>query len=155
YTNNTLNSAYGMWAFKFSNTTSGTYKRGIKSGHHFTWQGQRIVEDAYVNLLANKPVKTYNRTNGSVIIDGIKSNTSAWVSDSTDDEKSTEIDLQQTQKIGSAVIYSGSDGGVYTSPDRIRNFSLQYWHNQSWKDIPQTVEKENRYAQAFYVFKDA
>ena len=29
YANNTLNQGYGMWAFKFANTTSGTYPRGI------------------------------------------------------------------------------------------------------------------------------
>lgn len=56
YTNNTLNQGYGMWAFKFANTTSNTYPRGIKSGHHFIWQGKRIVEDAYNNVALGKKV---------------------------------------------------------------------------------------------------
>ena len=45
-----------MWAFKFANTTSNTYPRGIKSGHHFIWQGKRIVEDAYNNVALGKKV---------------------------------------------------------------------------------------------------
>ena len=56
YTNNTKNKAYGMWAFKMSNTATSNYPRGVKSGHHFTWQGKRIVEDAYKNLAFGKPV---------------------------------------------------------------------------------------------------
>jgi len=153
YTENTKNGAYGMWAFKFSNTTSDVYDRGVKSGHHFTWQGQRIIEDAYKNLLLNKDVKTYNNSFAKMITDGIKTNDSAWKSDTTSIEKWIEIDLGQTKNLGSAVVYSGSAGGTYTSPDRIKNYKLQYWINNAWKDIPGTVEKDNKYSQVFHLFK--
>ena len=60
YANNMKNGGYGMWAFKFANTSSGPYPRGIKSGHHFIWQGKRIVEDAYKNIALGKTVTTSN-----------------------------------------------------------------------------------------------
>ncbi|HEY4205207.1 MAG TPA: sialate O-acetylesterase, partial [Puia sp.] len=86
YTNNTLNGAYGMWAFKFANTTSSVYPLGIKSGHHFTWQGQRIVEDAYTDLAKGRPVTASSQTSGwaaSNVTDGDKSDRSAWHSDAS------------------------------------------------------------------------
>jgi hypothetical protein len=157
YTNNTKNAAYGMWAFKFSNTVSDVYKSGVKSGHHYTWQGKRIVEDAYTNLAAGKPVKTSNQsTDGKAgrITDGDKSDQSAWLSDSTNTEKWIEIDLQAELQLGSAVLYTGSAGGLYTAPDRVRSFSLQYLFNNEWHDIPGFRENENKYAQTFRSFRE-
>lgn len=152
YTNNMKNGGYGMWAFKFANTASGTYPRGIKSGHHFIWQGRRIVEDAYRNLALNKPVRS-SGGNAAAVTDGNKSNLSAWTSDSATAEKWVEIDLGAPQAIGSAVIYTGSDGGVYTAPDRIRNFKLQYATADGWKDIAGATEENNKYAQVYSTFK--
>ncbi|MEJ7691860.1 discoidin domain-containing protein [Daejeonella sp.] len=153
YSNNTRNGAYGMWAFKFANTTSDVYSMGIKSGHHFTWQGKRIIEDAYKNLLENRPVKSYNNSAAGAVTDGLKSDISSWKSDSSATEKWLEFDLGSSKKIGSSIVYTGSAGGVYTSPDRIKNFSLQYYSNGEWKDIPGTVEKANKYAQLYRKFK--
>jgi hypothetical protein len=156
YTNNTRNGAYGMWAFKFSNTVSDVYKSGVKSGHHFTWQGKRIVEDAYINLAKNKPVKASNEApkwTPDRVVDGDKSDQSAWHSDSTASQKWIEIDLGEEKTLGSAVVYTGSASGTYTAPDRVRNFSLQYQSNGDWKDIPGFSEKENKYAQVYRIFK--
>ncbi|HXI01144.1 MAG TPA: discoidin domain-containing protein [Sphingobacteriaceae bacterium] len=154
YSNNMKNGGYGMWAFKFANTSSDAYPRGIKSGHHYIWQGKRIVEDAYTNLALNKPVRTsISATAGSMITDGDKSDVSAWVSDSASAEKWIEIDLGETQTLGSSVVYTGSSDGVYTGPDRIKNFRLQYLSNGAWKDIPGAVEKEGKYTQVFNIFK--
>ena len=50
YTENMLEGCYGMWAFKFANTASSVYPRGIKSGHHHQWKGRRFAEDAFENL---------------------------------------------------------------------------------------------------------
>ena len=157
YTNNSKNAAYGMWAFKFSNTTSDVYKSGVKSGHHYTWQGKRIVEDAYTNLAAGKPVKTSNNSTDDKagrITDGDKSDPSAWLSDSTNTQKWIEIDLQAEKQLGSAVIYTGSAGGLYTAPDRVRSFRLQYRLNSEWRDIAGFGEKENKYAQVFRLFSE-
>ena len=157
YANNTTNGAYGMWAFKFSNTVSETYRLGVKSGHHFTWQGKRIVEDAYTNLAYNKPVKAVNDSkiwSAKFIVDGDKSDRSAWHSDSTAAQKWIEIDLGEKKTIGSAVVYTGSASGVYTTPDRVRNFSLQYLNNNEWSDIPGFVETGNKYAQVFKIFNE-
>lgn len=155
YSNNMKNGGYGMWAFKFANTSSGPYPRGIKSGHHLIWQGQRVIEDAYKNLALNKPVKSSTSfANAKFVTDGIKTNTSAWQSgDGNEAEKWLEIDLGSTQELGSAVIYTGSDGGIYTAPDRVKNFKLQYLKENVWVDIPGMTEKENKYAQVFTVFK--
>ena len=96
YTNNTLNQGYGMWAFKFANTTSNTYPRGIKSGHHFIWQGKRIVEDAYNNVALGKKVIDLTSSHPAqvkVITDGNKTDASMWTSVNTDEKKCLEIDL--------------------------------------------------------------
>ena len=155
YTNNTLNQGYGMWAFKFANTTSGTYPRGIKSGHHFIWQGKRIVEDAYDNVALGKRTTdlTASRTQAvRTITDGDKTDASMWVSPDTDAEKCLEIDLGRNHVLGGAVVYTGSSYGVYTSPDRVKEFKLQYWDGAVWTDIKETVEKNARYAQSFFLF---
>ena len=153
YANNMKNGGYGMWAFKFANTASGPYPRGIKSGHHFIWQGRRIVEDAYKNIAAGKPVFTSNRQGTTTFItDGNKSDASTWISDSSTTDKWVEINLGKPYTLGSGVIYSGDAAGVYTSPERIKNFRLQYKNGNEWKDIPGTEEKDNKYAQVFQVF---
>ncbi|MDP4291662.1 MAG: DNRLRE domain-containing protein, partial [Bacteroidota bacterium] len=155
YSNNMKNGCYGMWAFKFANTASSTYPRGIKSGHHLTWQGKRIVEDAYTNLALNKPVTTSNAgSSAHLITDGNKSDASAWIADSSEMVHWAEIDLGKKVELGSSVIYNGSASGEYTSPDRIKNLKLQYWDGTTWKDIPGTVEKDNKYSQLFDIFQN-
>ncbi|MEJ7821344.1 MAG: discoidin domain-containing protein, partial [Chitinophagaceae bacterium] len=154
YANNMKNGGYGMWAFKFANTSSGPYERGIKSGHHFIWQGKRIVEDAYNNLALGKTVKTSaSKSLGNVVTDGNKTDASAWIADSSTAEKWIEIDFGANRELGSAVVYTGSASGVYTAPDRIKNFNLQYFTNGTWKEIPGAAEKDNKYAQVFFEFK--
>ncbi len=156
YANNMKNGGYGMWAFKFANTTSDVYPRGIKSGHHLTWQGTRIVEDAYENVALGRPVAVTGNAGTAVFItDGDKSDRSTWVSDSTTTPKSVTIDLGMPLSIGSAVVYTGSSAGVYTGSDRVSNFTLQYQAaDSSWKDIAGTSEKKSKYVQLFYVFKN-
>lgn len=158
YTNNTLNGGYGMWAFKFANTVSKTYPRGIKSGHHLVWQGKRIVEDAYNNVAWRK--KAVDLTSGrpvrvQAVTDGDKTDASAWVSADTDAEKCLEIDLGRDCTLGGAVVYTGSEYGVYTGPDRVKNFRLQYLTAGGWKDIPETVQENARYVQSFFLFPES
>ena len=88
-----------------------------------------------------------------MITDGNKSDASAWIADSSASGQWAEIDLGKIQELASAVIYTGSASGVYTSPDRIKNYKLQYWTENTWKNIPGTEEKDNKYAQAFEIFK--
>lgn len=156
YANNLKNQAYGMWAFKFANTYSSTYTQGIKSGHHLTWRGKRIVEDAYVNLAKNKKVISTSGTskNLSFITDGDKNDSSTWISDSTNNPKLIEIELGEEKTIGSAVVYTGSSFGVYTGPDRVKNFELQYWINNQWQTIPGSTIKDGKYVQQFIIFKN-
>ncbi len=155
YSNNMKNGAYGMWAFKFANTTSSTYPRGIKSGHHYTWQGKRIVEDAYQNLAWKKPVVTsMSQTKPSFITDGDKTDQSTWISNSSGKEKWIEIDLQKKYEIGGAAVYTGSAYGVYTGPDRVKNFKLQYLSGNEWKDIPGMNLTNNKYTQVFETFNN-
>lgn len=156
YANNMKNNGYGMWAFKFANTTSSTYPQGIKSGHHLTWHGKRIVEDAYHNLALNKPVKASSdnaQWSAKTIVDGVKTDQSMWRSDSSAAQKWLEIDLGKAETLGSAVIYTGSSVGVFTGTDRVKNFKLQYQDGSEWKDIPGTAQKNCRYVQLFLTFK--
>lgn len=155
YTNNMKDQAYGMWAFKFANTTSSAYPRGIKSGHHLTWQGQRVVEDAYTNLAQGKTVKASSEAAGFParhVTDGDKSDRSTWQSADSSGEKWLEIDLGEQQELGSAVVYTGSAYGVYTGPDRVKNFRLQYLDQGTWKDVPGGAEKNGKYVQVFLAF---
>lgn len=156
YSNNMRNGGYGMWAFKFANTASSSYPRGIKSGHHLTWQGKRIVEDAYINLALHRPVKaSVAGSQPELVTDADKSDSSAWTSDAAATPRWIEIELDTVRSIGAAVIYSGSAGGEYTSPDRVRNFSLQYYKDGSWYTIPGMDFRNNKYAQVFQVFDTA
>lgn len=155
YTNNTLNGGYGMWAFKFANTVSSAYPRGIKSGHHFTWQGKRIVEDAYKNIAFQKKVTASSSpATAAFVTDNNKTDASAWIADSSANEKWLEIDLGKKMEIGSAVIYTGSASGIYTAPDRVKNFTLKYFSDDKWNEIPGAAQQNNKYAQVFTVFKN-
>ncbi|OAQ42041.1 hypothetical protein A5893_02695 [Pedobacter psychrophilus] len=156
YSNNLKNHTYGMWAFKFANTVSSTYMQGIKSGHHLTWQGQRIVEDAYKNLALNAKVssKDGNENELKFITDGNKSDISTWYSDSTSTSKTIDIDFGSVQSIGSMSIYSGSSFGVYTGPDRVKDWQLQYWSNNKWQNIPGANIKDSKYVRYFITFKN-
>ena len=156
YANNMKNGAYGMWAFKLATNTSSSYPAGIKSGHHFTWQGTRFVEDAHKNLAENATVKTSSNTlNAKWITDGDKTENSAWVSNEETSQKWVEIDLKSVQELGSVLIYSGSAGGVFTAPDRIQNFKFEYWTKSNWLEIPETIQENNKYAQVYIPFKKA
>ena len=56
--------------------------------------------------------------------------------------------------MGGIAIYTGSEGGVFTVPDRIRSLKTQIWNGSSWRDIPGTDEKACRYAQLYYSFPE-
>jgi hypothetical protein len=155
YVHNTLNGCYGMWAFKMANTASGTYPRGIKSGHHFTWQGLRITEDAYINVAKGK--QAFDLTSGvpvkaAEICDGDKSDRSTWTSPLTPQVKCLEIDLKSVCSLGGAVVYTGSSYGVYTGPGRVKNFKLQYLKGDKWIDIKETIEEDAKYVRSFFIF---
>lgn len=152
YSNNMKNGGYGMWAFKFANTVSSTYPLGIKSGHHYIWQGRRIVEEAYHNLALGRQTASSTGNGLNLITDGDKSDASAWISDTIVNEKWIAIDTRDMPALGSAVVYTGSASGEYTAPDRVRNFKLQYDDGNGWKDIPGASEKDNKYAQVFITF---
>jgi hypothetical protein len=154
YANNMKNGAFGMWAFKLVNNTSSSYPRGIKSGHHYTWQGTRFVEDAHKNLAKDAKISSSSNSSSTVFItDGNKTEASAWISNEETNEKWIEIDLESVFELGSALIYSGSAGGVFTAPDRIRNFKLEYWTGSGWEEIPGTRQENNKYAQVYLPFK--
>ncbi len=157
YSNNLKNQTYGMWAFKFANTVSFSYTQGIKSGHHLTWQGKRIVEDAYKNLALNAKVSStgVNQNNLKFITDGNKADASTWKSDSTAASKTVEIDFGKVQAVGSLSIYSGSSYGVYTGPDRIKDYEVQYFADGKWKTVPGGNVKDGKYVRYFLSFKTA
>lgn len=157
YTNNMLNGGYGMWAFKFASNVSSTYPSGIKSGHHFTWNGRRLIEDSWKNLAFQKPVNSsissgkYKPEN---ITDGITDDYSCFVFNPEVTEKWLEIDLLKSEKIGSSLIYTGSSYGIFTGPDRVKNFKLQYKNGHEWTDIPGASVSDWKYVQVLLEFDE-
>jgi hypothetical protein len=152
YTNIMKGGGYGMWAFKFANTASSTYPRGIKSGHHHIWKGKRFFEDSYENLALGKPVNAIATDPGyhaASVTDGDKSDASAWTFTS-EGSKWLEIDLEKEEQIGGMVIYTGSANGVFTAPDRIRSIRIDRWTGSSWTPVPGASEENSRYAQLYY-----
>ena len=150
YTENMLEGCYGMWAFKFANTISTTYPRGIKSGHHHQWKGRRFAEDAWENLALGRSVSASSGTGAASVTDGDK--TTAWESHE-EGSRSLEIDLGSMQPVGGLVLYSGTEGGEFTAPDRIRNYVIELRTPDGWKKI--ASEKNNKYAQCFYTVEPA
>lgn len=150
YTENMLEGCYGMWAFKFANTSSSTYPRGIKSGHHHQFKGRRFAEDAWENLALGSRVRASSGEGASSITDGDKS--TGW-STGESGVQTVEIRLPKTCKTGGICIYSGSEGGEFTAPDRIRSFSVELLTADGWKTV--ASEKANRYAQVFYTLEPA
>lgn len=154
YANNMLGGCYGMWAFKFSNTVSSTYPQGIKSGHHHTWKGIRFAEDAFDNLAIGKRVTASGSDSpGSerFLTDGDKSNRSAWVV-TADGDKWLEIALGRNTPLGGMAIYTGSAGGEFTAPDRVRSLQIWAWVDNAWKAIEGASETGAKYAQLYYTF---
>ena len=113
------------------------------------------MEDAYTNVALGKKVMDLTSSRPvavKVVTDGNKADASMWVSQATDSEKCLEINLGKSTSLGGAVVYTGSAYGVYTAPDRVKKFRLQYWDGTEWADIKETVEKDARYAQSFFLF---
>ena len=158
YTNNMKNECYGMWAFKLASNTSSSYTRGIKSGHHAIWQGQRLVEDAWHNVAEQAQVNsTSTILQGELddVTDGCVNDSSTCVFEPTVATKYLEIKLAKKEEIGSALIYTGSSYGVFTGPDRVKNFKLQYLSGDEWIDIKGAAEKNCKYVQVLLKFEKA
>ena len=150
YTENMLEGCYGMWAFKFANTSSGTYPRGIKSGHHHQFKGLRFAEDSFENLALGAKVKISSGRGASLITDGDKS--TAWET-SERGGQTIELNLAKNSTVGGICIYSGSEGGEFTAPDRMRSFKVELQTADGWKEV--ASEKNNKYAQVFYTVEPA
>ncbi len=147
YTQNMLGGGYGMWAFKFANTTSSTYPQGIKSGHHYTWKGLRYAEDAMENIALGCPVEvcgTDQLFSAEALTDGDKSDSSVWAF-TADGPKSITIDLGGEREIGALTIYSGSSYGVFTAPDRVRKFKTEVLCDGVWTTVKEATQENNRY----------
>ena len=157
YTNNMINGGYGMWAFKLASNVSSSYPAGIKSGHHFTWNGRRLVEDAWENLALGKPVKTSvtrDDNEKEFVTDGNPEDRSTFIFNPDVKEKWIEIDLLKEEKIGSALVYTGSAYGIFTGPDRLKNFKLQYKNENTWTDIPGAKVSDWRYVRVLLEFDE-
>ncbi|MFR9649317.1 MAG: discoidin domain-containing protein [Rikenellaceae bacterium] len=152
YTNNMLNGCFGMWAFKFSNTQDGTFLYGKKSGHHHTWKGQRFIEGEANNVALGAKVTASSGENCAAIVDGDKSTESAWVCNSSE-PKWLEIELDKASDVGGIIMYSGSAGGEYTAPDRVRNFNFEALVDGEWRPIERTSVSANKFALVHYLFK--
>ena len=153
YVRNMLDGCYGMWAFKLANTRSPIYPLGIKSGHHHIWKGLRFAEDSFVNHAAGCRVSSSGcdaHSSAAAVVDGDKSDGSAWRC-TGEGPKWVMLELDKPTVLGGMAIYTGSDGGEFTAPDRLRNLVVEAEHNGSWQTV---AEYRNcRYAQLFLRFE--
>ncbi len=154
YAQNMREGCYGMWAFKFGNTASSTYPRGIKSGHHYMWKGNRFTEDSFRNLAigADVDVSAVPELAGK-INDGDKSDDSAWIC-GTEGQKSIVLNLGKETALYGIGIYSGSAGGEFTAPDRVRSLRVEYLSGQDWRPAEGASDTKSKYAQVYYTFKE-
>lgn len=150
YVRNMLEGCYGMWAFKFGNTASPRYPRGIKSGHHYMWKESRFAEDAFENLALGAAVRTSDGKAPEKITDGNKS--TAWTCE-TPGPKTVEVSFRHPVEIGGLVIYTGSEGGEFTAPDRSRSFLTELLTSDGWKKVGE--EKICNYAQVYCTVEPA
>ena len=153
YTYNMREGGYGMWAFKFANTASGTYPSGIKSGHHHIWKGRRFAEDQFENHALRCTITASGSDAGSapsLVADGIKTVACGWQSTS-DAPKWIELELPEAAALGGMALYTGSEGGEFTAPDRIRTLRIEVQHEGEWQEV--FHQKGIRYGQLFPRFE--
>ncbi len=149
YAQNMRENCYGMWAFKFANTSTNVFKQGVKSGHHHIWKGKRFAEDSFNSIIKDAKVSASSCIEGHQsenVIDGKKVYSRSWIAESNE-EKELYIELPETRTMGGLVLYSGSEGGEFTAPDRIRSFDISVRTVSGWKTI--AIEKKNYFAQYF------
>lgn len=153
YTQNMLDGGYGMWAFKFANTASSTYPQGIKSGHHHIWKGRRFAEASLQNLAPSCHITaSASDVNhpATLVADGNKTTACGWQVTS-DEPKWICLTLPSPMLIGGLALYTGSEGGEFTAPDRIRTLRVEVESEGRWECL---YEKSAiRYAQLFSRFK--
>lgn len=153
YARNMIEGCSGMWAFKFANTASSTYPQGIKSGHHHIWKGRRFAEDAFRNYAPDCRVAASSTDAGSrpeMAVDGIKDTAHGWHVTS-DGEKWLVLELPEPTPLGGMAIYTGSEGGEFTAPDRIRTLRIEAECDGVWRTVAD--RQALRYAQLFPRFE--
>ena len=80
-------------------------------------------------------------------IDGMVSDASRWVSQPFTQSVALEIDLGSQQKLGGAHIFSG-----FGDKDVVEAFSLEFWKDGQWVDIPSATVDGNQAAAVSVAF---
>lgn len=153
YARNMVEGCSGMWAFKFANTASSTYPQGIKSGHHHIWKGRRFAEDAFRNYAPDCRITASSTDAGShpeMAVDGIKDVAHGWHTTS-DDGKWLVLELPEPTLLGGIAVYTGTEGGEFTAPDRIRTLRIEAECDGAWQTVADL--HAIRYAQLFPRFE--
>lgn len=153
YARNMIEGCRGMWAFKFANTASSTYPQGIKSGHHHIWKGRRFAEDAFHNYAPGCRIVASSTDAGSrpeMAVDGIKDAAHGWHATS-DESKWLVLELPEPTMLGGMAIYTGTEGGEFTAPDRIRTLRIETECDGVWHTAADM--RTIRYAQLFPRFE--
>lgn len=152
YANNMAEGCYGMWAFKFANTITNVYPWGVKSGHHLVWRGTRFTEDEFENLALGRQVTlSWPGGDGRLVTDGDKGTGCVL-----DGGGSATVRFPRPVRLGGLAVYTGSDGGIYTAPDRSRDMDVDYLSGEGeWVTLPKAAPGINKYAQVYYVIDEA
>ena len=147
YANNMAEGCYGMWAFKFANTITGVYPWGVKSGHHLVWRGTRFTEDEFENLARGQEVTlSWPGQDGRLVTDGDKGTGCVL-----EGSGSATLHFEHPTRLGGLAIYTGSDGGIFTAPDRSRDMEVDYLSGEGeWITLKKAAPNINKYAQVYY-----
>jgi hypothetical protein len=100
-------------------------------------QGFPLGTDVRLSLGYKRPsvATSFSATNyPKNAVDGYVHDGSRWLSPATTTGDTLEIDLIDTQVVGSAHLYSGS--GTTTTSNPAQNFVLDYWDGVAWQPIP-------------------
>lgn len=98
-------------------------------------QSMPLGTDVRMNLAHQRPTLPSTQQPGKfgvLAVDGVVDDASSWWCESSDIERTLEIDLVSQQKIGSAHVYTGQ--GLSSNP--LSAFRLDYWVGGQWQAIP-------------------
>lgn len=118
------------------------------------WKGNRFAEDSFENfaLKAKIEVSGVPEMSGN-INDGDKSDTSSWIC-ASESPKHVILRLDKDTALGGIGIYSGSEGGEFTAPDRVRSLKVEYLSENGWTAMEKASDNNSKYAQVYYTFEE-
>jgi hypothetical protein len=102
-----------------------------------------------LKLRAARASSVYGDFTADKAIDGVISDTSRWTSASSKAPVWLELDLGSTQTLAGLHLHTGLGTG-----SAIRSFTVQFWSNSQWRDIPSASVADNKSTALALAFDD-